>query len=425
MLVNTKLPLFSLILMLFGIHVSPSFAFQTKTIVVKPSDVLQESINKASEGDTLVFSSGTYTNVSLLINKELHLRGRENAVLVGADTGSIFQIVHSNVSVKNLSFQNTPISFIREYAAIEVIRSKNIHIDSNDFKDNFFAIYLSDSRQIFIENNHIKASNSRESNSGNAIHAWKSRYITIRNNTLEGHRDGVYLEFAHHVLVENNLSLNNLRYGLHFMFSDSCAYERNQFETNGAGVAVMYSKSVHMRYNTFLKNNGANTYGLLLKEIFDSEMAYNTFSDNSTAIYLEASNRVYMHHNTIKNNGWAIKLKANSISNRFEQNNFTGNVFDFATNSRQNYSTIQGNYWSQYSGYDLDNDGVGDQAYRPARLFGALIDRQPLAMLLVNSQLAQLLDWVDSIMPILTPETLKDNAPLMKPILYDTHPTSY
>ncbi len=388
---------------------------------VRPGDSIQEKLNTAVSGDTIWFDSGIYEKVSLRVDKALHLRGNKDAVLVGADTGSIVQIVHSNVTVSGLSFEKTPISFIREYAAIEVIRSKHITLSGNRFKDNFFAVYLSDSQDIVIRDNHVQASNERESNSGNAIHAWKSEKIIIENNHLEGHRDGVYLEFARNVHVKNNVSTKNLRYGLHFMFSDSCTYEQNRFENNGAGVAVMYSKFVNMHHNTFVRNQGANTYGLLLKEIFDSEMAYNTFYDNTIAIYLEASNRVLAHHNTFEKNGWAIKLKANSISNRFEKNNFMGNVFDLATNSRQNYNELEGNYWSQFNGYDLDNNGIGDTAYRPARLFGALIDKEPLALLLVHSQFAQLLDWVDAVMPILTPESLKDKAPRMKPITYDTH----
>jgi nitrous oxidase accessory protein len=392
-----------------------------KQLNVHPGDSIQEKLNSAASGDTIVFESGIYEKVSLRVDKELHLRGKQDAVLVGADTGSIVQIVHSNVSISGLEFQKTPISFIREYAAIEVIQSKNIYLYGNRFKDNFFAVYLSDSEAITIKDNHIHASNERESNSGNAIHAWKSKNIHIENNYLSGHRDGVYLEFARNVHVKNNVSTKNLRYGLHFMFSDSCTYEGNRFEDNGAGVAVMYSKFVSMHHNTFIQNKGANTYGLLLKEIFDSEMAYNLFYDNTIAIYLEASNRVNAHHNTFEKNGWAIKLKANSISNRFEKNNFMGNVFDLATNSRQNYNELEGNYWSQFNGYDLDNNGIGDTAYRPARLFGALIDKQPLALLLVHSQFAQLLDWVDAVMPILTPESLKDKAPRMKPIAYDTH----
>lgn len=394
------------------------------THVVEPSHSIQSAIDRATTGDTLYFNKGLYPKVSLTLSKELHLRGSKDAILVGADTGSIIQIRHSNVSIKNLTFKNTPISFIREYAAIEVIQSKNVLISENRFIDNFFAIYLSDSHHILIDHNFVRASNNRESNSGNAIHAWKSENITINSNYLEGHRDGIYLEFAKNVTVRNNISKHHLRYGLHFMFSDSCTYDSNHFEANGAGVAVMYSKFVLMKKNTFTLNKGANTYGLLLKEIFDSEIAHNTFSNNSVAIYLEASNRVFSHSNTFKNNGWAIKLKANSISNQFTQNDFIGNVFDLSTNSKQNYNELKGNYWSQYTGFDLDGNGTGDQAYRPARLFGAIIEKQPLAMLLVHSQFAQLLDWVDSIMPILTPESLKDKAPQMNPFGYDTHSTT-
>lgn len=57
-------------------------------------------------------------------------------------------------------------------------------------------------------------------------------------------RDGIYLEFADNCEITNNQSIDNLRYGLHFMFSNDDIYRGNIFENNGAGVAVMFSKEL-------------------------------------------------------------------------------------------------------------------------------------------------------------------------------------
>ena len=70
--------------------------------------------------------------------------------------------------------------------------------------------------------------------------------------------------------IRGNVSEGNLRYGLHFMYSDNCIYEENTFRRNGSGVAVMYTKGVQMIGNRFEDNWGPSSYGLLLKEIYDS-----------------------------------------------------------------------------------------------------------------------------------------------------------
>ena len=65
-------------------------------------------------------------------------------------------------------------------------------------------------------------------------------HITIRNNQVRGHRDGIYFEFVTNSLIVGNHSEGNMRYGLHFMFSHNDEYRDNTFVNNGAGVAVMY-----------------------------------------------------------------------------------------------------------------------------------------------------------------------------------------
>lgn len=81
------------------------------------------------------------------------------------------------------------------------------------------------------------------------------------------------------------------------MFSNNDLYMHNTFDANGAGVAVMYSKKIEMKYNTFKRNWGAASYGLLLKEINDAEIAHNKFLQNTIGINVEGSNRLNYSYN--------------------------------------------------------------------------------------------------------------------------------
>jgi nitrous oxidase accessory protein len=177
----------------------------------------------------------------------------------------------------------------------------------------------------------------------------------------------------------------------------------------------MYTHQVDMVGNDFADNWGAAAFGLLLKEIRDSRIQGNRFTGNSVALFAEGSDRLTVTDNDFGHNGWAIKLLANSERNQFAGNNFVGNTFDVATNSRQNYSRFAGNYWDAYRGYDLDHNGMGDVPYRPVRLFSLLVERNEPSLILLRSFLVQLLDAAEAVIPALTPETLTDDRPLMAP----------
>jgi nitrous oxidase accessory protein len=201
------------------------------------------------------------------------------------------------------------------------------------------------------------------------------------------------------------------------MFSHDDVYEDNYFARNGAGVAVMYTQNVTMRRNTFEHNWGNASYGLLLKEIRDSEITHNRFHRNTVGLYTEGSNRVRVERNTFTSNGYAVRVMANSMENVFSDNDFVGNAFDVSTNSRQNFNTFDANYWSDYRGYDLDRDGVGDVPHHPVRLFSLLVEKQPPGVVLMGSLFVRLIDTAERALPMFTPETLVDARPRMEAVM--------
>ncbi|MBK8339738.1 MAG: right-handed parallel beta-helix repeat-containing protein [Flavobacteriales bacterium] len=207
----------------------------------------------------------------------------------------------------------------------------------------------------------------------------------------------------------------NMRYGLHFMFSHRDSYTHNLFHDNGAGVAVMFTQEVTMTDNQFLRNRGASSYGLLLKEINDAHIERNTFADNTVGILLDGCNRATVIDNHFNANGWAVKLFANSTATRFEGNSFSGNTFDMTTNGDLVLSTLKGNYWDRYRGYDLDRDGRGDVPHRPLSVFALVTERMPYAMVLSRSLMVNLLDQSERLVPTLTPKALGGHSTLDAP----------
>ncbi len=375
---------------------------------------IKDGIVLASDHDTLLIKKGTYKEFNIVIDKPLTLLGEEFPVIDGEDKGEIITITSDNVTVDGLFIINVGTSYITDFAAIRVVKSKNFLIQNVVLEKLFFGIYLEKSQDGRIFHNKIIGDAVEEFNSGNGIQLWYCQNIEVEQNIVQHVRDGIYLEFSDDVIIKNNTSSNNVRYGLHFMFSNNDIYEGNTFENNGAGVAVMFSKKIKMLNNSFKKNWGTASFGLLLKEINDAEISGNSFEENTIGMNIEGSNRITYANNEFIRNGWAIKVRGACYTNSFVNNNFLYNSFDISYNSKLNDNVFQKNYWSDYTGYDLDKDGIGDVPYRPVKLFSYIVNRTPETIILLRSLFMDIIDFSEKVSPVFTPDNLLDTMPLMK-----------
>jgi nitrous oxidase accessory protein len=379
-----------------------------------PVKTIKEGIALATKNDTLLIRKSTYREYNILIDKPLTLLGESYPIIDGEDQGEIIRIVSDSVTIDGLFIKNVGTSYTSDWAAIRVVRSENYLIQNVVLEKLFFGIYLEKSNNGRVYNNKITGDAVDEYNSGNGIQLWYSKNVVVDRNIVQGVRDGIYLEFSDFITIKNNVSINNLRYGLHFMFSNDDIYTNNIFENNGAGVAVMFSKRIKMLNNTFRKNWGTAAFGMLLKEINDAEISGNTFEENTIGINIEGSNRIEYKNNNFIKNGWAVKVMGACYANSFRNNNFMYNSFDISYNSRMNDNVFDQNYWSEYTGYDLDKDGVGDVPYRPVKLFSYIVNRTPETIILLRSLFMDIIDFSEKVSPVFTPDKLLDANPLMK-----------
>ncbi len=391
-------------------------ALSQRTYVVEPAGPLPTvaaALAVAGDGDTIVIRPGTYREPELVVAHRLTLRGEGWPVLVGGDH-QILTVTADSVTITGLVLRDVSPSATDDRAAIKVRQARGCRLENNTLLDSFFGIYLSGVSGCVVRGNRVRGHGVTEALTGNAIHSWSSSGLVIEDNVVRGHRDGIYFEFTSDATVRGNTSTGQLRYGLHFMFSNGCRYEGNTFDDNGAGVAVMYSHHVTMTGNTFRRSWGSAAYGLLLKEISDSRIERNVFDRNTIGLFAEGTNRVGVTGNEFLGNGWGVQVLADAQETRFERNRFQGNSFDVSTNSVHASSAFRENAWDRYTGYDLDRDGYGDVPFAPVRLFAVVVQQHEPALILLRSFFVSLLDAAERVAPVLTPRTMEDPRPMMR-----------
>ena len=378
-----------------------------------PYKNIQNAVKAAKARDTILVMPGKYVVNNFILKKRLTFIGKNYPTITGMGQ-KILEIQADSTSFYGFKFVDVATSYVNDNAALKFVRTTGGRVENCKFDTCFFAIYASHSNYITINNNNVQSHYTDEASSGNAIHAWYSNNLTITNNKVYGHRDGIYLEFVENSFIKNNYSHDNLRYGLHFMFSHNNTYSHNIFEHNGAGCAVMYSNNVTMLNNIFRENWGSASYGMLLKDIKDSRLEGNYFYHNSIGIHTDNSMRLLIKRNTFELNGWGLRIMGSCMENTLTENDFIDNSFQIATNSQRNYNDFTGNFWSDYSGYDLNKDGKGDIPHRPVSLYTYMVTQNAPTVILMRSFIIDLLNLAEKVMPTITPETLVDSAPLMK-----------
>ena len=391
-----------------------------RTLVVRqggPFPSVSQAIAAAKAGDVIEIETGLYQG-NLLLNRRVSLIGIGRPVIRGQGSESVITVTADNCTVRGLVVEHSGPMLATEDSGI-LLKSDGNRVEDNDLRDILFGIYLYHANDNLISNNRITGRPYLDlGGRGSGIHIWNSERNTLTGNVITQVRDGMYLQNTYHSVIRGN-RIFNLRYGLHYMWSDDNIFEDNLFYDNIAGAAVMYSHRVEMRRNVFRHNRGYSSYGILFQENDDCIFEDNVVSDNAVGLFMEAMRRGQVRRNLISANDVAIQAFGSASQNQFEYNNFVDNlspilVVGAPADTRWN-GTSAGNYWSDYEGYDLDGDGLGDVPYKIANLFAHLEGVYPRLRLYLYSPAAQALALAERGFPLLERDPERDMKPLMRP----------
>ncbi len=386
--------------------------------------VIGRKIAEAPAGGVIEIGSGTYRE-QVVISKPVTLIGVGRPVIDGGGCGDIVTITAPGVTMRGFVVRDTGIDLDQENAAIRVLAARAT-IEDNILEDILFGIDLRESPGSVVRGNQIGGKHLDIARRGDGLRLWRCDGAIVESNSLHDGRDAI-LWYSNGVTVRGNRSLD-CRYGLHLMFSDDVEIEDNHLERNSVGIYLMYSTGVRLRHNWLDCNRGPSGYGIGLKETDKFVIEENTLAGNRAGIYLDgspfsANNPGVIHRNTFACNDVGIMFLPSARNNEVTENNFIDNIDQVAVLGRGDLSANRfwvgevGNYWSDYTGYDQDGNGVGDFVHEPQTLFENLLEKEPKLRLFLFSPAQQAIEFVGRALPSVRPEPkLTDEVPLMQPV---------
>ncbi|MGY0219106.1 nitrous oxide reductase family maturation protein NosD [Endozoicomonadaceae bacterium StTr2] len=416
--------LFYLLFLLFGTR-----TVAAAEIPVSPGDDLQQLLNTSQTGDQLVLKAGRYRG-NFIVSKSIVLSGQSGAVIDANGTKDALRITAPNVTVRGLEVVNWGDDLTAQNAGIYVQKgADNALVEHNTLQGDSFGIFFEKVDGGLIRSNQVKGNSAlRSADRGNGIHLSLVKNIEVRDNEISETRDGLYI-----ISSQNNRLLNNrmhdLRFGIHYMYSHSNEVIDNQSWNNRVGLALMSSRNLVIAGNLSRDNE---SYGILMNFITHSEIRDNRIQrihapGMGTVLGAEGK-ALFVYNsafNTIRGNSFVdsdlgIHLTAGSEGNKVYENAFVNNrtQVKYVVNDTQEWSAkngylSRGNYWSDYLGWDMNGDGLGDTAYEPNDSMDRLLWKYPSSRLLINSPAVIVLRWVQQQFPVFKAPGVKDSYPLM------------
>lgn len=383
-------------------------------LVVTSNQSITDAIVLAAAGDTVIVERGHYP-VHLVIEKPLHLKCLNRPTLDGGNTGDVIRIKSPDVTIEGCIISNSGADLTAQNAGIYLEPgSDRAIIRNNTINYTLFGLWIEKVKDIRVKGNNITGMRDLASaQRGNGIQLYNSSGAQIIDNHISFTRDGIYVDVSNQALFRGN-RLHHLRYGTHYMNSNYNIWENNVSYLNRGGLALMEVRNQTVRNN---RAWGNSDHGIMLRTITDSVIENNIVAGNGRGFFIYDAEYNTLRHNLVIGNRVGVHLWAGSIHNEVEGNDLINNrqQIKYVASKDEYWGVKTGNYWSNYIGWDRNDDGVGDVPYEANDLVDHLTWKYPTVKLLLNSPAVQTLRLVARQFPLLRATSIIDQHPHMLP----------
>ncbi len=351
-----------------------------------------------------------------------------DTVIDGGGQGNAVDIEAEEVTLAGCMVRNWGRDLNELDAGIFVAReARGAVVESNRLQGPAFGVWLDAPPDVTVRNNRIRGDISiRSQDRGNGIHLFNTTGALIEGNDISQTRDAIYIETANNNTIRGN-DMSDLRYGIHYMYSMNNLLENNVTRGTRTGYALMQSKRLRVLNNRSVNDEN---YGILMNFITQSELRGNVVTGVSAgqtggvsisgaegkAVFIYNSLYNTFEGNVFGDSNIGIHLTAGSEDNEVFGNAFVNNqrqVKYVATRTQEWSKDGVGNYWSDYLGWDRNQDGIGDVPYEPNDNVDRLLWKYPEAKVLMFSPAVDTLRWVQEAFPVVKAAGVADSHPRM------------
>ncbi len=412
---------------------------------VAPGEDVQAAVAVAEPGSTIELLPGRHRG-PVRLDRTVALVGHDGAVLEAPGRGSVVSVTAEGASVRNLTLRGSGSDLVAMDSAVYLARTAHgARVEGNRMEGNLFGVYVHGAENAVVRGNVITGrADGRLSEHGDGVALWNAPGARVEGNDIRFGRDGIFVRVSRHNVFAGN-RFRDLRFGVHYMYTNDSEVRDNASLGNHVGYAIMYSQRLRVTGNL---SGGDRDHGLLFNYANQSEIVGNHVRGGSAAtvaraaaededrehavpgggedslarpgkcVFIYNSNRNRFTGNRFEGCGIGVHFTAGSEGNVVTGNAFIGNrtqVKYVGTRHLDWSREGSGNYWSDNPAFDLDRDGIADAAYRPNDLVDRVLWTAPRAKILLNSPAVQVLRWAQSQFPAILPGGVVDSHPLAVP----------
>ncbi|CAG0984102.1 MAG: nitrous oxide reductase family maturation protein NosD [Rhizobiaceae bacterium] len=383
-------------------------------VVPAEPGALARAVAEAEPGDVLLLEPGRHDG-PVVLDRPVTLDGAGRAIVQGNGEGSVIVVTGTDVTVRGLEIRGSGSSHQRIDSGVRLIPpATRARIEDNRIVGNLHGVDVHGALDSVVTGNTIVGrTDFRMNDRGNGIYVWKAPGTVIEGNDISFGRDGIFSNASSKGTYRNNL-FRDLRFAVHYMYTNDSEVSGNVSIGNHLGFALMFSNRIVVHDNLSLRDRA---HGFMLNYANNVDMRGNLVrggTEKCTFIYNAHRNAIV--GNRFENCEIGIHFTAGSERNRLGGNAFIGNrnqVKYVGTRYIEWSDGGRGNYWSDHPAFDLDGDGLADSPFRPNDLMDHILWSQPAAKLLLGSPAVQLVRWSQATFPAILPGGVVDSHPLM------------
>ena len=380
----------------------------------------QALVDAAPEGSVLRVPAGSYAG-PVVLTKALTIEGSGKVTIDAGDRGTVFSLQTNGATLRGLHLTGSGDSHDSDDSCLDV-RGHNNQIEKLVIDNCLFGIDLKQSNDNKLIGNKVVSKPADLGVRGDGLRLWYSHRNLIEGNEVIDSRDMVAW-YSNNNVFRKNFGTRS-RYSIHFMFAKDNIVEENRFIDNAVGVYFMYTEGGILRNNLISHATGATGMAIGFKEasntvIEGNEIIYCAVGIGSDLSPFQPDSKIWVKNNRFAYNGIAMQFTSELGGNVVTGNVFEGNLTNVVQSGRGKAGLNEwlGNYWDDYTGFDRNQDGVGDTPYELYAYADQIWIEMPTARFFKTSPVLELLDFLERLAPFSAPEmTLKDAQPrFMKP----------